>query len=153
VFVNLFNNVWGCNFQQWIGGSWSSRVRIWPVEGNSDEASLLTPSAEARNPCLAVMQDGPAGSLPAEQAGITLSRKGVVVTAFGADPDGINKGTLLRVWEQAGNSGKLVVTGLKAKTATPVNLRGEKTGSSVPIKSGKLTFNLPAFGPASFVLE
>ena len=50
-------------------------------------------------------------------------------------------------------SGKLVVTGLKAKTATPVNLRGEKTGAPIAIKSGKLTFNLGAYAPASFVLN
>ena len=29
VYLNLFNNQWSTNFQQWIGGSWSVRVRIW----------------------------------------------------------------------------------------------------------------------------
>ena len=31
VFVNLFNNVWGTNFAQWNGGSWTSRVRVWAI--------------------------------------------------------------------------------------------------------------------------
>ena len=32
VFVNLFNNQWSTNFAQWVGGSWTSRVRLWPIE-------------------------------------------------------------------------------------------------------------------------
>ena len=111
-------------------------------------------SWEARLPLLVATAKGPAGTLPVSQTGLTLSRPGVLVTAFGDDPDG-NPGTLLRVWEQTGKSGDLVVTlpdGLKATQATPVNLRGERTGTSIPIKDGKLNFDLPAFAPASFIL-
>jgi len=39
------------------------------------------------------------------------------------------------------------------KTATPVNLRGEENGGPLTIDAGKLTFNLKAYTPASFVLE
>ena len=88
VFVNLYNNVWGCNFQQWIGGSWSSRIRIWSTHDDNDEENLVVPSWESRSRCLAVMVDGPAGTLPPEQSGLVLSRKGVLVTSFGEDPDG-----------------------------------------------------------------
>ena len=38
------------------------------------------------------------------------------------------------------------------KTATPVNLRGEKTGEPVRVNAGKLTFTLGAYAPASFLL-
>jgi hypothetical protein len=152
VFINLFNNVWGCNFRQWVDGSWSTRVRLWPAAGGNLEATLMTPSREFRTPLLAAASDAPAGNLPASQAGIGLSRKGVLVTAFGANPDG--SGTLLRVWEQAGQAGDLAVT-LPADfaTATPVNLRGEKTGAPVAIIGGKLTFPLSANAPASFILN
>jgi alpha-mannosidase len=88
------------------------------------------------------------------QAGLTVSRPGVLVTAFGADPDGVHNGTLLRVWEQAGKSGELTVT-LPGKylSAAPVNLRGEPTGTPLAIRSGRLTLDLPAFAPASFILS
>jgi hypothetical protein len=155
VFVNLFNNLWGCNYQQWIEGSWSARVRMWPARGESDEENLITPSWETRVRSLAAMADCPAGTVPAEQTGIILSRKGVLVTAFGADADG-NRGTLLRVWEQAGVSGMLTVAlpqGMLVSKATPVNLRGEKTGEPFRINAGKLTFNLNAYAPASFIVE
>jgi hypothetical protein len=53
-------------------------------------------------------------------------------------------------------SGSLTVTlptGLKAAKAQPVNLRGEKTGQPIPVTDGKLTFTLPAYAPASFILQ
>jgi hypothetical protein len=90
--------------------------------------------------------------LPAEQRGLSVSRPGVLVTAFGANPDG--QGTLLRVWEMAGVSGEisLHIPG-RFQTATPVNLRGEQAGAPLPIRNGRLTFVLAAYAPASFSIK
>jgi alpha-mannosidase len=155
VFVNLYNNEWNTNFPEWQEGSWSSRVRLWPtVKGASLAQSLIVPSWEARLPLLGALADGPAGKLPPSQAGLSLSRTGVLVTAYGANPDG--PGTLLRVWEQAGAAGDLTVTlpaGAHFTTARPVNLRGEKVGDPIRFADGKLALNLRAYAPASFVLE
>jgi hypothetical protein len=88
------------------------------------------------------------------QAGIELSRKGVAVTAFGPNPDGA--GIVLRVWEQAGVGGPITVTlptDAAFKTAMPVTLRGEKTGESLTLENGRLTFSLGAYAPASYLLS
>jgi hypothetical protein len=108
---------------------------------------------EARMPLKVSRSRSNPGNLPPTQAGITLSRKGVALTAFGPNPDG--PGTILRVWEQSGISGDLEITlpaGSTFTTATPVNLRGEKLGSPVKVSGGKLKIRLPAYAPASFVL-
>jgi len=42
---------------------------------------------------------------------------------------------------------------LPLKLATPVNLRGEKTEEPIPIQSARLTCDLPAFAPLSFLLD
>lgn len=163
VFVNLFNNQWNTNFRLWNGGTWTSRVRIWAVENANPEPSLITPSLEARCPLLAVQAGSCAGAsnrLPLSREGVSLSRRGAMVTAFGPNPGGAS--TLLRVWEQAGISGKVAIKlpeGMKAARAVPVNLRGEKTGDPVAVASGDrsaigdLIVDLPAFSPASFLLE
>ncbi|MBN8457505.1 MAG: hypothetical protein J0M04_06695 [Verrucomicrobia bacterium] len=153
VFVNLYNNMWNCNFPDWIEGSWSNRVRLWPTtKGTDTAANLAIQSWEARVPLLAAVADGPAGKLPNTRAGVGVSRPGVLVTAFGRNPD--DQGTLLRVWDQSGQSGKLAVTlPGKFKTATPVNLRGERTGEPIAVVDGKLNFNLGAYAPASYILE
>ncbi len=156
VFVNLYNNMWNTNFPEWQSGSWTSTVRIWPTSGAEQGENLVVPSWEARLPLLATAADGPAGTLPKTQSGVSVSRPGVLVTAFGADPDGVNKGTLLRVWDQTGVTGDVTVTlppGFKASSAMPVDLRGEKIGEAFHIGYNKITFRLSAYAPASFILE
>jgi hypothetical protein len=154
VFVNLFNNVWGTNFQQWNDGPGQSRVRIWAVEGKGIEADLITPSWEARSPCQAAYFDGPAGKLPPSQSGIELSRKGVLVTAFGLNPDG--DGILLRLWEQAGEDAICRVRlpgGMDVKQAQPCDLRGRPRGEPLPVRDGSIEVPLRHFAPASLILK
>ncbi|MCX6925031.1 MAG: hypothetical protein NT154_17735, partial [Verrucomicrobia bacterium] len=108
VFFNLYNNMWNTDFPLWVDGSWTARVRLWVVRGVSDEGGLITPSEETRRVCPAVYVDGPGGALAATQTGLSLSRKGVLVTAFSPNPDG--PGTVLRLWESAGQAGECEVT-------------------------------------------
>jgi hypothetical protein len=149
--VGLYNNLWTINFPYWVSGTITSRVRIWPVH-SLEPASLVEPALEARNPVLAACATGPAGKLPATASGLNLSREGVRLVRFASNPDGA--GTSLIVWESVGNNGPLTVAFPGGfNTATPVNLRGEKTGQPLSIAGGRITFNLPAYAPASFILE
>jgi hypothetical protein len=153
-FVNLFNNQWTTNFRFWNSGTWTVRVRLWAINRYEADAALITPSLEARSPLLAVAADGTPGKLPPAQRGLELSRKGVQVTAFGANPDG--EGTVLRLWELAGKSGSCQVrlpAGMNAKSVQPVNLRGVPEGKPLAIRNGAFTASLKAFAPASFVIQ
>ena len=79
----------------------------------------------------------------------------MLVTAFGADPAG-GKGTLLRLWEQAGETAPVQVqlpAGMKVKTAQPVNLRGEKMGKPIAVSNGRLNISMTAWSPMSFILQ
>lgn len=153
VYVNLYNNQWNTNFRYWYPGTWSSRVRLWTFDARTPpDAVMATPALEARNPLLAIVTKGQVGRIPAEQSGLSVSRPGVLITAFGANPDG--HGTLLRVWEQAGVSGELTVTiPGQFTSATPVNLRGEPAGTRQVIANSQLVFPLTAYAPASWILE
>jgi len=157
VFVNLYNNQWTTNFRLWNGDPWVSSIRIWSVEGGDPATNLVKPSWEARVPLQVESASGPAGKLSATQSGLEVSRPGVLVTAFGQNPDG--PGLVLRLWEQAGQSGTCRVTlpqGLvlmALKSVQPVDLRGRVCGPEIPVKDGAFEFQLPAFAPASFVLS
>ncbi len=153
VYVNLFNNQWNTNFRLWNSGTWTSRVRIWAIDCYQPESALITPALEARYPLQVARADGPGGKLPATQQGLELSRKGVLVTAFGRNPDG--PGTVLRLWEYAGNSGPCQVrlpVGFDINEVQPVNLRGVPAGVPLPVEKGVFTTNLGAFAPASFLI-
>jgi alpha-mannosidase len=155
VFVNLYNNMWNTNFPLWQDGSWTERVRIWSKPKNEQTVMNLTKKSwEARLPLLVGSAEGKAGKLKSKKQGLTLSREGILVTAFGENPDG--DGTILRLWEQAGNSGECTVNfpeGTNVKSVYPVNLRGEKQGDPIEVKNGKFSFNLNKYAPASFLME
>ncbi|MFD1818163.1 Glycosyl hydrolases family 38 N-terminal domain-containing protein [Pseudarcicella hirudinis] len=156
VYVNLYNNQWNTNYRYWYAGTWSSRVRIWSFDANTvKEYQMAVPALEARSPLQCIIPENSTGTLPAQRKGIELSRRGIIVTAFGQDPDG-NKGTLLRIWEQAGNNGEVSIMlpeGNIFHKATPVNLRGEVSGKPIDIVQRKINCTIKAFGPVSFILE
>jgi hypothetical protein len=153
-YVNLFNNQWDTNFRLWNGGTWTSRVRLWGIQHYAAERSLITPALETRNPLLAAVSEGAPGALPASRRGLELSRKGISVTAYGSNPDG--SGTVLRLWEQAGNSGTVSVRlpeGSNARQVQPVDLRGRPIGKPIPVKDGSFKIKIGAFAPVSLVLD
>ncbi len=153
VFVNLYNNLWSTNFTEWIEGSWSAKMYLWSVDHFNNESSIITPSSEFRMPLQAVKAYNNGGNLPVVAAGVQLSMKGVAVTAFGKNPDG--NGTILRLWEQAGNKGSCTVT-LPAnhpfKTAQMCNLRGEFLAEKFIINN-EIKVKLNAYEPVSILLH
>ena len=154
IFVNLFNNQWSTNFTEWIEGSWSVKMYIWSFADYTNEHSLVTPSEEFRSPMKATMVSGKPGTLPVHKEGIRVSRKGVLVTAFG--PNVFGPGIILRLWEQAGESGKCRVTlpsGITFTYAIPVNLRGEQAGDTIIIKDNSFEVETGAYKPATLLLE
>jgi alpha-mannosidase len=153
VFVNLFNNQWTTNFRLWNEGTWRSRVRLWPIHGSDHARNLIQPAWEARLPALAAYADGPAGPLPVNTAGIELSRPGVLVTAFGPNPDGA--GWVLRLWEQSGNAGSCRVRlgePWSMAKVQPCDLRGQPAGPGFQSVNRSWTAALHSFAPASFLL-
>jgi hypothetical protein len=152
-YVNLFNNQWNTNFRLWNHGTWSYRVRLWAINRYDPEAGLITPALEARFPLQAAIGEGAAGTLPPTRRGLEISRKGVLVTAFGSNPDGA--GGVLRLWEYAGQSGPCQVrlpAGFDLSSVQPVNLRGQPLGKPIAVRDGTFSFKLGAFAPASFLL-
>lgn len=153
VFVNLYNNMWNTNFPLWQDGDLGSKVRFWPLENPSNPVpELAIRSWEARLPLMEIGNPlKKSGSLPPTASGLTVSRPGTLVTAFGPNPDG--SGTVLRLWDQTGLSGDVTVTLPPGfATATPADLRGNPTGPAFALKDPVLTVSLAPFAPASFIL-
>jgi alpha-mannosidase len=105
-------------------------------------------------PLLASAGSGARGPLPSSQSGVSVSRPGVLVTALKQKSKG--RVTFLRVWEFAGESGKVTVqlpSGSLARIARPVNLRGDSLGPPTAVQAGSFEFLLGRFAPASFEVE
>jgi hypothetical protein len=102
---------------------------------------------------MAVYSESAEGNMPASQSGITLSRKGIIVTSFRK----IKEGMELRLWEQSGKEGNCTVklsAGSDYERAYPSNLRGEiinKEGIQISDNSFKTA--VKANQPLSFILK
>jgi hypothetical protein len=155
VFVNIYNNMWNTNFPLWQEGTWTERVRIWAKsEKEPTVAYLIKNSWEARLPLLTGTADGTPGTMSETKHGLSLSREGILITAFGENPDG--EGIILRLWEQAGNSGKCTVKfpeEMNVQFVQPITLRGEKHDNPIKVKNGEFSFDLKKYAPASFLME
>ena len=150
VFINLFNNQWTTNFRLWNEGTWTSRVRLWASGKYDPQETIVTPAQEARFPLRAACCDGPEGNLPDSQRGIELSRKGVLITAFGPDPDG--QGTLLRLWEQSGKAGDCEVrlpAQMHVESIAAIDLRGQPQDEAISTKGDTISLPLRSFAPAT----
>jgi len=154
VYYNLFNNRWTTNYSLWNEGTWTSRFRLWTLDGDNANSEMITPSLEARYPLIGTMATYTKGRLPVSQAGLELSQKNVLVTAFGKNIDG--EGTILRLWEMAGKNGICKVKlpeGLHADMAYPVNLRGEPVGKPIQVANNSFEVQVKAFAPVSFKFQ
>ena len=83
-----------------------------------------------------------------------LSRKGIQITAYGSNPDG--PGTVLRLWEHAGQSGTVKVRlpeGSNVKQVQPVDLRGRPLGKPLAVRNGAFKVQVGAFAPVSLVFD
>ncbi len=153
VYVNLFNNKWNTNFRSFWQGNLTARARLWGIDSYQNERDLTTPIADTLAPMLTGMCNYGKGELPPSAPGVTLSRKGVLLTALGPNPDG--PGTLLRLWEDAGDSGPLAVTlppSMHALAIQPIDLRGRPQGKPIRVMENQFTIDLGPYEPASFVL-
>jgi len=153
VYVNLFNNKWNTNFRSFWQGNLTVRARLWSIESYQNEKDLTTPIAQTLAPMLTGMCNYGKGKLPPSTPGVTLSRKGVLLTALGPNPDG--PGTLLRLWENAGQSGPLTVTlprEMNANTIQPTDLRGRPQANPIPVMENQFTIDLGPYQPASFLV-
>lgn len=154
VFINLYNNQWSTNFTEWIEGSWSTKMFLWSIRDYENGISLIIPSEEFRSPLKGVLVSSKGGNIPSARAGISISSRGIVVTAFGHDPFG--KGTILRLWEQSGigSTCKIILPeGIIFTKAIPCNLRSEKTGNPISLKGNSFETEIGPWSPASFLLE
>ncbi len=154
VFVNLYNNQWSTNYSGWIEGSWSAKVYLWSVRNYDNEQSIISPSEEFRQGLRGCIISSKPGNLPVVKKGISLSRKGILITAFGSNPFG--EGTIIRLWEQAGTSGKCEISlpeGAHFTKAIPCDLRSQINGNTIYLKDNAFEIVLGAYEPVTFLLE
>ena len=93
------------------------------------------------------------GNLPPEATGLQLSRRNVLVTAFGVDPG--TQRLMLRLWEQAGRDGPCVIIlpkGLAVQAVQPRDLRGRSVGRPLAVQADRLQVDVRHNAPMNLEL-
>lgn len=135
-YFNLFNNMWGTNFPQWLGGSFRYRFTLFGY-GQDQRSQLLSRAA-----CL--------------KQGVELTRKDFQkrVADYPEHMQLINVrhaegGLVLRFTELLGQADvrRLRVTG---HTITPVDLHGNRVGSTC---ENEIEFSVKPYGIYSFLIQ
>ncbi|OXM87617.1 glycosyl hydrolase-related protein [Paenibacillus rigui] len=110
VNFNLFNNWWGTNFPQWVGGDLKYRYRLVPHEGDWLQGQVWKTAQETMAPPMVLPASGLLGSgaIEAHEALTELlpgDLNGLAVTCFKPAEDG--EGFILRLRECRGQSREL----------------------------------------------
>ena len=109
VYFNLFNNQWGTNFPQWLGGDYTFRYRLIPHRGNFADAGIHRKSLEALTPLL----HGYSTKVEAETIALPICYDFINKTddleILTLKPAEKNKGLIIRLREIHGRSGNLKI--------------------------------------------
>lgn len=136
LYCNLFNNMWGTNFPQWISGSLDFRFTLFGYRGHCNSDTYCR--------ALQLAQGAYVLSTPPCTTGLMLP-KGVSVMSL--LPDGDDWLLHLRDTALTERTGVLGVTGWNI---TPVDLRGTKIGDPRP---DRIEFPIHAYSLRAFRLS
>ena len=105
MYFNAFNNQWGTNFPQWIGGNFELKYRIIPHTGNWQEVNAFRKSKEAVVPLISNFTVEAEISLKSKSNSLVLNElNSVEILALKASEDG--EGFILRLREALGKEQK-----------------------------------------------
>lgn len=152
LFFNCFNNSWGTNFPQWIGGNMKFRYRLMTHRGDWKQAEVWKHSFESVQPLLsgyASEKCSSTDSLPSELTFIECPT-GMTVQAFKSAEKG--DGFVLRLRELKGETGIVELHLPKCiKKVAKCDLLERMEEDFIPNR-GSITFETKPFEIHSFYL-
>ena len=157
LYFNVFNNQWGTNFPQWMGGTYAFEFRIALHEGSWHEGGIWKSAAETRYPLTAIPME-PEQTMNNVFSLFKKDLRGMKVLAF--KPSDIRDGSyILRMQDLLGESrtialsfqnkfGEVIVCDLVEREMEKLQLDGEST-VAMPIKPFEiLTLKLVPLSPS-----
>lgn len=165
LYFNWFNNVWGTNFPQWIGGDHKARFRFIPHAGDWRTANIDRLVAESVNPLLAgyseevhALQPGNIKNLNVDQALLPNSLSvlevidGIELVAWKPADDG--QGYILRIRESRGmpNANAAIKLRLSIRQADVCSLT-ERIEGPAKLLDNKIIFATQPFEVHTFRVQ
>lgn len=136
LFFNLFNNMWGTNFPQWIGGTYTFRYTLFGAQ--EDENVMLR--------ALSLYSGAKVAELPPAHCPVHLPPQ-VQVSCLKP----LNGGTLLRLRDTSGQARSITLqAATPGKTLQKTDLQDNPAGDAIP---NEITLPLGQYGIATVLLK
>lgn len=143
LYFNAFNNCWGTNFPQWMGGNYSFSFSIFSHNGDWKDGNVPERCMGILNPPVIGFSDAGSGNLPLWDS--LFSIKGAAVSAF--KPADNEKDTyILRLREINGKEGTVEISNCTlAENALFCDLQERAISNPIPIANGSLSLKIKPF--------
>jgi alpha-mannosidase len=152
LFFNAFNNSYGCNFPQWMGGDYSFRYRLIPHEGDWKKGDIAKRAFESMAPPLVGFSTGAEanGNLPAN-FWLIEELDGIELLAFKPAENG--QGYILRLREITGEKHEAKLTlSQDLKCISKCDIL-ERILENLIVKDNAIQFEIKPFEVLSFYLK
>jgi alpha-mannosidase len=153
LFFNAFNNSWGTNFPQWMGGDYTFRYRLIPHTGDWKQGEIARKAFESVTPVLAVFSSGgkDEGSKLPPSYSLINSIEGMEILALKPAENG--EGFILRLREINGEPHKIdVVSAVKFASIAECDLQ-ERIQKEVAADANQFSFETAVYEIHSFYLK
>lgn len=143
IYFNAFNNSWGTNFPQWMGGDYSFSFSLFSHKGSFREGNVPAKSAEILNVPITAISESAGHSLPI--SGSMFNVDGASVSAFKpADRD--ENAFILRLREINGKTGIVKISNCSfASGAVLCDLLEHSISDPIAFHDGSVSLKLKPF--------
>lgn len=152
LFFNAFNNSYGCNFPQWMGGDYTFRYRLIPHRGDWRQGNVALLAFESVAPPLVGFSLGNrgTGSLPAS---LELIRELDGMELLCMKPAENGDGFLLRLREITGERHMVELTFAQALGSLARCDLLERVQDDIDVKANEVSFETQPFEIHSFLVK
>lgn len=151
LYFNAFNNSYGCNFPQWMGGDYSFRMRLMPHEGDWKQGNVSRLAFESVAPPLVGFSPESNGLRLPAQMELIRELDGMDVMCMKPAEDGA--GILLRLRETAGSRRDVKLAFVKSmKSLAKCDLL-EKVETQLEAGDGEIQLHTEPFEIHSFLIQ
>lgn len=150
LYFNAFNNTWGTNFPQWMGGDYTYEFSLFTHENDWQTSNISENVAKITSPAVAYSYCGDEGTLPLWGDLVDIP-KNLSILAF-KKASFLDDSYILRLREMNGQSCEIKISLPTATSVLSCDLQ-ERISGDVVFQNGEICLYTKPFGLYSYIVK